>query len=190
MEERLIELYQECLKELKSIKINIEHAGKVNICLSKKKCKRYGCCKQENPDTKFYHYKKRGKRKIKIYDRFKSHRIEISKWVMDLDEKIIKNTIMHEIIHCFPNCNNHGKVFKQYANYINEKLGYNIERLGNKKEDYLKSNIIYKQEDIKYYYKIKCIECGLIYYRQRLRKNLLKAYRCGRCNGRLEIIET
>ena len=29
----------------------------------------------------------------------------------------IKNTIMHEIIHCFPYCNNHGSEFKKYAKY-------------------------------------------------------------------------
>ena len=27
---------------------------------------------------------------------------------------------MHEIIHCLPDCNNHGKIFKYYAKIINE----------------------------------------------------------------------
>lgn len=43
---------------------------------------------------------------------------------------------MHELIHCIPFCNDHGIEFKKYANYINEKLGYNISRVGNKKVDY------------------------------------------------------
>ena len=38
---------------------------------------------------------------------------------------IIKNTIIHELIHCLPKCTNHGKEFKKYAKIINEKLGYN-----------------------------------------------------------------
>ncbi len=48
---------------------------------------------------------------------------------MQLDKNIIKNTIMHELIHCMPYCNNHGAEFKKYARYINEKLGYNISRV-------------------------------------------------------------
>ena len=30
---------------------------------------------------------------------------EVSKWVLELDDNIIKNTIMHELIHCMPYCN-------------------------------------------------------------------------------------
>ncbi len=48
---------------------------------------------------------------------------------MELDEEIIKNTIMHELIHCMPYCNNHGKKFKEYAKYINKNLGYDISRV-------------------------------------------------------------
>ena len=29
---------------------------------------------------------------------------------------------MHELIHCMPYCNNHGKEFKKYANIINEMM--------------------------------------------------------------------
>lgn len=105
---------------------------------------------------------------------------------MELDEKIIKNTIMHEIIHCFPYCNNHGSEFKKYAKYINEKLGYDISRVGNKKEDYQKSNIEYK-ETTKYKYKIICEKCGQTFYRQRLMKNLTRKYRCGKCGGKFTI---
>ena len=119
------------------------------------------------------------------YDVFKKHHIEVSKWVMELDEKIIKNTIMHEIIHCFPYCNDHGKKFKEYANYINRNLGYDISRVGDKKEDYKKSNIEYQEESKDYKYKIICKSCGQIYYRQRLKKNLISRYRCSKCGGKL-----
>ena len=37
--------------------------------------------------------------------------------------------------------------------------------------------------------KIKCKNCGLIFYRQRLKKNFIRDYRCGKCKGKLEIIE-
>lgn len=106
---------------------------------------------------------------------------------MDLNKYIIKNTIMHELIHCMPYCTNHGKYFKQYAKIINENLGYNIARVGNKEEDFQKSNITYSKKE-EYNYKIQCKECGQIYYRKRLIKDFIKKYRCGKCRGKLELI--
>ena len=190
MEEKLNTLYEECIKELSSIGINLDEKkiGKINIGLAKRSTKRYGCCKQESPKEEEFHYIKRRRRKYKVYDIFQKHTIEISKWVMELDDNIIKNTIIHELIHCLPYCNNHGKEFKKYANIINEKLKYNITRLGNKKEDYKKSNKEYKEEE-NYKYKIKCKKCGYIYLCKRLKKNFIKNYRCGKCQGKLEIIE-
>ena len=98
------------------------------------------------------------------YEKYKKHKIEISSWVMQLDEAIIKNTIMHELIHCIPDCNNHGKEFKKYANYINTQLGYNIKTTGNKKDDYQKSNLEY-HEEINFKYKIQCKACGQTFFR-------------------------
>ena len=187
MEEKLIKLYEECIEELQSIKleiINNELVGQIDIKLAKRNSKRYGCCKQEEPDKKCYHIS----RKTKQYDVFKKHHIEISKWVLDLNDSVIKNTIMHEIIHCLPYCNNHGKEFKKYANYINENLGYNITRLGNKEEDFKKSNLEYNEKINNYKYKIMCNKCGQIIHRQRFKEKLLSKYRCGKCGGTLELM--
>ena len=104
---------------------------------------------------------------------------------MMLDESIIKNTIIHEIIHCLPYCNNHKDEFKKYANCINEKLGYDISRVGNKEQDYEKSNIEY-EENVNFKYKIICEKCKQTFYRQRLMKNLTRKYRCGICGGKLK----
>lgn len=185
MEEKLIELYKECLEELKSIglDLNEKNIGQITIHISKRNNKRYGCCKQEEPDKKYKVVEKIGRRRIVRYEKFNKHTIEVSKWVLELDDKIIKNTIMHEIIHCFPFCNNHGKQFKIYARYINERLGYDISRLGNKKEDYAKSNLYYEGKSWKYV--IKCSNCGKVLYRNRLAKDFLKKYRC-LCGGKLE----
>lgn len=185
MEEKLEKLYKECLEELKSINIDLDEKtiGKIDISFSKRKTKRYGCCKQEEPDKSTAYREKR----IIHYRKYNKHHIEISKWLMDLNDDIIKNTIIHEIIHCLPDCNNHGKEFKKYSKLINEKLGYNITRLGNKKEDYEKSNIKF-EENSKIKYVIACESCGLIYYRQRMAKNFTKKYRCGKCKGKLMIL--
>lgn len=187
MEEKLIKLFDECKLELQSIGINVENKeifGEIDINLSKRKTKRYGCCKQEAPDKKTRY--KIGKRIY--YAKFQKHHIEISKWLMELNDNIIKNTIIHEIIHCIPNCNNHGKEFKKYSNIINENLGYNITRLGNKIEDYKASNLEFAEEKSKNYnYIIKCENCAQIYYRQRLSKNFFEKYRCGICKGKLKL---
>ena len=191
MDEKLENLYKQCVVELKSIGIDVinNQIGEIDVKIAKRNSSRYGCCRQEEPDKNFYHIVKRKHRNIKVYDKFKKHHIEICKWVMELNDDIIKNTIIHEIIHCFPECNNHGKMFKKYAKLINEKLNYNITRVGNKEEDYQSSNIMYKEEKIIYNYKIICENCNQVFYRQRLQKNFTRKYRCGKCSGKFKILK-
>lgn len=185
MEEKLEKLYKQCIEELNNIGINFSDK-EIIICISKRNNKRYGCCIPEEPDEKYKKVTRRGLKYIIKYENYKRYVIQISKWVMDLNDEIIKNTIMHELIHCIPYCNNHGIEFKKYANIINNKLGYNISRVGNKKEDLKKSNISYDEEE-KYKYKIECERCGKIFYRKRLKKNFIKRYRC-KCMGKLNVI--
>ena len=132
MEQKLERLYLECINELKKIGINIiqnDEIGEVDIKLSKRNNKRYGVCKQEEPDKSTKYIERyRGRRFVK-YLKFNKHHIEISPWVMELNDNIIKNTILHELIHCMPNCSNHGEEFKKHAKYINAKLGYDISRV-------------------------------------------------------------
>ena len=190
MEEKLNKLYLECINELNSIEINIldnEIIGKINIDISNRSSKNYGYCKQEEPDKKYKSIKIYNYKRIVTYQKFKVHNIKISRWVLGLDDKIIKNTIIHELIHCIPYCNNHGKEFKRYAAYINKKLGYNISRVGNKKEDYKKSNIEYIDEKESYNYKIICVNCGQTIFRKRLNRSFVRKYRCGICRGKFKI---
>lgn len=190
MEEKLNNIYNECLKELKDIGIDIlnnKNVGIIDINISKRNNKRYGCCKQEEPDKSSKIVEKKGFKKIVKYQIYKKHHIEISPWVLKLNNDIIKNTIIHELIHCLPYCNNHGKEFKKYAKYINQNLGYNIATLGNKKEDYIKSNIQYNENEL-YKYKIICNKCGQEFYRKRLNKNFLRKYRCGKCGSKFSVI--
>ena len=189
MEEQLLEIYEKCLQELEQIGIKIKdnkQIGTVEIHLTNRSQKRYGVCKQLEPDMQTRYIEKHGRKKIIKYARYKKHKIEISAWVMELDENIIKSTIIHEIIHCLPNCNNHGSEFKKYAKYINSKLGYDIKTTGNKKEDYQKSNIEY-EEKVEYKYKICCKICGQIFYRNRINKGFERKYRCSKCNGKLTV---
>ena len=102
--------------------------------------------------------------------------------------KYIKNTILHELIHCLPYCNNHGEEFKKYANLINQSYGYNITRVGDKKKDFEKSNIEFEDTE-NYKYKIVCNNCSQEFYRKRLDKNFTRKYRCGKCGGKFNIID-
>lgn len=187
MEDKLQNLFNECKIELKSIGIDLNNklVGTIAINVAKRDCKRYGCCRQECPDKSTKYIEKIGRKRYIRYAIFKKHSIEISKWVMNLNNDIIKNTIIHEIIHCLPNCNNHGEEFKKYAQYINAKLNYNISRLGDKKQDLANSNIEVEKEY--YNYKIKCSKCGYFFYRKRLNSNFTKKYRCGKCGGKFII---
>lgn len=47
--------------------------------------------------------------------------------------KAIINTIYHELLHTLPNCNNHGKYWKMYANKVNRLFGLNVCRVGGDK---------------------------------------------------------
>lgn len=190
MEEKLDLLYKECINELNNIGIDILNKnviGDIDIHISKRNNKRYGVCKQEHPDETSKSIKRKGYRNFIKYNKFNVHHIEISPWVMELNDDIIKNTIIHELIHCMPYCNSHGVEFKKYANFINNKLGYNISRVGNKKEDFIKSNITYEEETYKYI--VICNGCGQTFYRKRYNKNLTRKYRCGKCGGKLKISE-
>ena len=56
MEEKLNKLFFECINELNSIGINIlneNQFGKIEVLISKRNNKRYGCCRQEKPDENY-----------------------------------------------------------------------------------------------------------------------------------------
>lgn len=166
-QERLNKLYKECIDELNSININVEKKRIIELKINTRSKKRYGCCKKISKE-KFL--------------------IEVSEWVMDLNEDIIKNTIIHEIIHCIPRCNNHGEYFKKYAELINENLGYNVTRTGNREKDFIKSNLEFIEKPVKYKYEVVCDNCNQRFFRQRIVKNFTRKYRCGKCGGNFKII--
>jgi len=107
--------------------------------------------------------------------------IEISSFVIDCEEKLIKEILAHEIIHTCDGCFNHGSLWKTYVKRMNYIYGYNI-KTRSSSEDLGKK---YK-ENINYKYVIKCEKCGKEIYR--LKKSKLvtqtKYYRC-KCGGKL-----
>lgn len=108
--------------------------------------------------------------------------IEINKLLLggDVKEIYLLDTVMHELLHTCPECQNHGAVWKRYAAMVNKAYGYNVKR-GTSAEE---KEIPIVRPVARYKY--KCLGCGAIIERQRA-SNFIKhpeSYRCGNCKGK------
>ena len=97
-----------------------------------------------------------------------------------LDDDMILNTLIHELLHSLPNCQDHKFSWKTYAKQIQKMTGINISRLANVED--LTSKINYK-------YIVKCRACGAEWGYARMTKIVKNPseYRC-RCKGEIERI--
>lgn len=97
-----------------------------------------------------------------------------------LDDDMILNTLIHELLHTLPNCQDHKFLWKTYAGRIQKMTGINISRVANVKD--LTSKINYK-------YIVKCRACGAEWGYGRMAKIVENPseYRC-RCKGEIERI--
>ena len=163
-------LLEECKNDLLGLKIPISNNIKEDVIITNAK-KTFGNCLCET------HKKK------DIYKKIYS--IKISKYV--LNAKKIKEIIYHELIHSCEECMNHGKLWQKYANIVNENLGTKISRTANASYLGLEKPIEKTQKKNKY--KITCLGCGKVFYRQKL-CNVVKdpnSYRCIDCGGDFKV---
>lgn len=95
----------------------------------------------------------------------------------ECSDELVKSVICHELIHTVPCCFNHRAMFQKYARDINSlNLGYKITRLTSSAE---------WEELIPHKYRIRCVDCGKVFYRERLPKNFsIYTHKCG---GKLEV---
>lgn len=100
-------------------------------------------------------------------------------------------TLIHELIHTAPGCQNHGAKWKAYVAKINKAYGYTIETR-NSDDDKGISNECKAERiaarEAKRKYEVSCRECGRVVGRwARPSKVWLHAYnyRCGYCKGKL-----
>ena len=156
-----------CLEELKSIGIK---CGKIrNLEINNRAKCRLGQCTRVS---------------IGVFD------ISIAGFLLEEknDINILKNTVIHELLHTVKGCFNHTGKWKLLAGMVNENYPqYKIKRTFNRTE-------IADMTDIKepvYRYVLKCKNCGLEIKRQRKSKAVInyKNYRCGECGGNLERIK-
>ena len=91
-----------------------------------------------------------------------------------LNEEEVKNTIIHEILHTYPDCQCHTGEWKRRANIVKRKLGYDITRTSSKELDLS----ITKPK-----YRIECTKCGKVYnyYKKCWWFDRLSECSCGKC---------
>lgn len=107
-----------------------------------------------------------------------SWRIKINKHMIIKEE--IKNTIIHEILHTYPNCHGHKGEWKRRALIVKKYLGYNIKRCSNKELDASAS---------KPKYVFYCSSCGHTYnyFKKPTWMRWIEFAKCGRCNGTIKL---
>ena len=154
----------ECKKELDAL--NIPYGPVVSITPNTTAASRWGQCRR------LYN----GTYTINISTRLLRENVPING---------LKSTIMHELLHTCPNSFNHGKTWKRYAEQVNSKYGYNVQRCDTSND----KGVVEIISDVKFAY--KCLGCGAIVVRNRA-SNFTKHpenYRCSACRGKFERIK-
>lgn len=117
--------------------------------------------------------------------------IEISEYVLQMSERAMMNTILHELLHTCPDCMNHGPTWRAYAAVAKTDWGYNIRRIiGDKeKKDLEMLREGFKRKD--YQYIITCPSCGTV-WKRRINSTFVQRaelYTCSRCKVHLKRIQ-
>lgn len=115
--------------------------------------------------------------------------IQISSFIIKEDQKALRETLAHEILHTAPDCMNHGNIWKRYANMMNRKYGYEISRTKNI-ASLENMGIVKPVTNHLTDYTIKCQGCGQVIHRHRKSKLITHThlYRCGKCKGKLILV--
>jgi predicted SprT family Zn-dependent metalloprotease len=166
-EERAYLLMEEGLAEMKAV--GLRPAGKIlSIRENRRAKKRLGCC-----------------RKISTSGA-SGFELEISTLLREKEDRVIKEILLHELLHTCRGCLNHGAKWKAGAELMNQTYGYHITTTAN--YDALQLEEPEKQP---YRYIICCQHCGNIGYRMRKSKVIKtpKNYRCAKCGGPLKVEE-
>lgn len=150
-------LLKEVIRDARTLKIPVSRLIAPEVVINTRAKMRFGCCR------------KKGLGWV----------IEISDRLLDADEKIVRETLAHEILHTCHGCQNHQRKWKDYAAMMNEAYGYEIKRTGKAEDMGVTPEKIAR-------YALKCEKCGLILTRTRRSKviNHPERYRC-KCGGRL-----
>lgn len=163
-------LFEEVKLEAKKLNIPISNNIKEEIVINKRAKSRFGCCKKIREGLKV------------------SFEIEISERILACDDRIIKQTLAHELLHTCARCDNHGEFWKYYAEQMNKTYGYKISRVARAESLGIESKVETRTLEDRYI--VVCEKCGQRIARTRM-SNVIKypnLYRC-RCGGHLTRIK-
>ncbi len=109
--------------------------------------------------------------------------IEVAARLLD-DIALLRETLLHELLHTCPGCRNHGEKWKGYAGIVNQNMGTNIQRTVRLEEE----PAALRHDEVKYI--LRCEACGQEIKRMRLCKVVKSPwrYRC-LCGGKLKRIQ-
>ena len=116
-------------------------------------------------------------------------KIEVNRTLLDdrNGENGLVNTILHELLHTVPGCFNHGEAWKNCAEIVRRKYGYDIKRCSSEEEkDVTTGNLNRKNVVDKYV--LRCENCGHEWRRKKWSKTCanVSRYRCP-CGGKLHV---
>lgn len=105
-----------------------------------------------------------------------------------ISEKACKETIIHEILHTCNGAKGHTGLWKQYADKINARYGYNIKRTTSGEEKGVEN---YKSKPLPYRYTFRCKRCGTIIRKKRACKftHYYRNYTCTVCGAKRAFIK-
>lgn len=169
--EDINKLLEQVIQEARALKIPVPDHIIGEVYINGRPKKRFGCCRKK--DGRFL--------------------IEISEFILSWEEDRVRGILAHEVLHTCEGCSNHGPLWKEYAERMNRRYGYQIKRVSSFEDmgigEDLRPDCGKKQED-RIRYIIKCTKCGKEYPRQRFTCVMKKinAYRC-QCGGKLVLLE-
>lgn len=113
--------------------------------------------------------------------------IELQPFLLDSRTPLVvlKQVIIHEILHSCDGCHNHGLLWKSYADRINARYGYHIARLVNAEERKLCNDAGTFQPEERFRYVMECGNCHVRSYKSRI-CNFVRypeGYICKKCGS-------
>lgn len=130
----------------------------------------------------------------KVWDAWRGHyvfKIEVQPNMLadGLDDRVPKNTIMHELIHTCAGCFNHGPEFQYRAGIVNRKLGYDVHTTSDS-EQLKAAGVVLKEAS--YNYGIVCDKCGRMVQKRKRWSSTLERIgdfrHGGSCGGHLHVV--
>ena len=170
----LQEVFQNCIMLMDEI--GMDYGMITEVKVNKRAKNRWGQCRHKFVGTDAY-----GNPKY-------VNSINISEIL--LDERVpleaLQNTIIHEILHTCPGCDNHGYEWKRRAMKVRKELGYNIKTCDSSKDKGVSNEVT--REYVKPKYIVRCTKCGREVNKQRMCGIVQhpSLWRCGVCHGVFE----